>query len=184
MADREAIRVLAASGDSGVIEDFRRLLLASADGENQGARVSLDQELFGLAVRHEDFPKVDLVTCRQGAEAVRAVRGALSEDQPFAVAFVDMSLGAGLDWLQTVEQIRGWDPRIHIVILAVGCDVHPLDVCKRVPPADRLFFFQKPFHPLEMQQLVFALNAKWRGEVTGLAAWRPDARLWCRRSPM
>ena len=173
MADREAIRVLAASGDSGVIEDFRRLLVASADDGNQSARVSLDQELFGLAVRHEDFPKVDLVTCRQGAEAVQAVRGALNEEQPFAVAFVDMSLGAGFDGLQTIEQIRGWDPRIHIVILAVGCDVHPLDVCKRVPPADRLFFLQKPFHPLEIQQLVFALNAKWRGEVTGLATRRP-----------
>lgn len=173
MVDREMIRVLAASGDFGVIGDLRRIFGPGGRNRSQSGRVRLEDELFGAAVHHEDFPDVDLVICRQGGEAMQAVRAALSEERPFAVAFVDMLLEAGLDGLQTVQQIRAWDPRTHIVMLAGGCDVHPMDICARVPPADRLFFVQKPFHPLEMQQLVFALNAKWRGEATGLATHRP-----------
>ncbi len=35
---------------------------------------------------------------------------------------------------------------------------------ERVPPADQLFFVSKPFHAAEIQQLVLALAARWRGE--------------------
>ena len=33
-----------------------------------------------------------------------------------------------------------------------------------MPPADQLFFVSKPFHATEIQQLVLALAARWRGE--------------------
>jgi signal transduction histidine kinase len=60
-------------------------------------------------------------------------------------------------------------------MLAGARDVHPLDLCDRIPPADRLYYLQKPFGPLEIQQLVFALNAKWRGEAAWASGRRPAA---------
>ena len=51
---------------------------------------------------------------------------------------------------------------MQIVMLAGQSDVHPMDICSRIPPADRLFFVQKPFHAKEVLQLVCALAARWR----------------------
>ncbi len=173
MTDRVAVRVLAASGNTGVLDDLGHLFASRGEARTAGARASLADELFGAAVRHEDFPDVDLVTCRQGGEAAQAVRGALQDDRAFALVFIDMQLGPGLDWLQVAEQVRAWDPGIYIVVLAAGSEMHPLEVCARVPPADRLFFLQKPFEALEIQQFVLALSAKRRAEAAGLAARRP-----------
>jgi signal transduction histidine kinase len=177
MADQRLIRVLAVSGNAGVLEDLGHLFVSPGGSRPAGTRASLEDELFGAAVRHDDFPEVDLVTCRQGGEAVQAVRGTLQDEHGFALAFIDMQLSAGLDWLQAAEQIRAWDPGIYIVVLAGASEVHPLDVCARVPPADRLFFLQKPFEAMEVQQLVLALSAKRRVEGTGLARRRPPAPL-------
>ncbi len=158
--DLDDIRVLIVDDDPDVIDDLHHLLVPGGK-RSQPRADHLSEELFGAALDHEAFPDVDLVICRQGGEAVESVRRGISENRPFALAFVDTRLAPGLDWLQTVEQIRAWDDRMYIVIVASSCEVHPLDICARVPPADQLFFIQKPFQGREVQQLVFALSARW-----------------------
>ncbi len=164
MIDRESLRVLVVADDGETVEDFRQLFASQPDQASPGVLGRLKAELFGTAAHHDDYPEIDLVTYRNGGEGVQAVRQALGEQRPFAIAFIDMHLAPGLDWLQTAEQIRAWDPRAQIVMVAGYCDIHPMDICLRVPPADRLFFVQKPFHALEVKQLVNALGAKWKGE--------------------
>ena len=179
MIDREQLRVLVIADDGEAVEDFRQLFAARPDETGGGVLGRLKAELFGAVAHHDDYPEVELASYRTGGEGVQAVRRALDEERPFAIAFVDMELAPGLDWLQTAEQIRAWDPRAQIVMVAGYCDVHPMDICLRVPPADRLFFVQKPFHALEVRQLVHALGAKWKGEgaTTGLrrAPLAPEA---------
>ena len=68
-----------------------------------------------------------------------------------------------------------WDPRAQIVMVAGYCDIHPMDICLRIPPADRLFFVQKPFHALEVKQLVHALGAKWKGDGASVGVRRAPA---------
>ncbi len=164
MIDRETLRVLVIADDGEAVEDFRQLFTANPDQRSAGVLGRLKAELFGTAAHHDDYPEIDLVAYRNGGEGVQAVRQALSDERPFAITFIDMQLAPGLDWLQTAEQIRAWDPRAQIVMIAGYCDVHPMDICLRVPPADRLFFVQKPFHALEVKHLVYALGAKWKGE--------------------
>ena len=164
MIDRETLRVLVVADDGEAVEDFRQLFAEQPEPASGGLLGRLKAELFGAVAHHDDYPKVDLATYRSGGEGVQAIRQALSDERPFAIAFIDMHLAPGLDWLQTAEQVRAWDPRVQIVMVAGYCDIHPMDICLRIPPADRLFFVQKPFHPLEVQQLVYALGAKWKGE--------------------
>ncbi len=164
MIDRETLRVLVIADDGEAVEDFRQLFSSQPDQRSGGVLGRLNAELFGAAAHHDDYPDIDLVAYRNGGEGVQAVRQALSDERPFAIAFIDMRLAPGLDWLQTAEQIRAWDPRAQIVMVAGYCDIHPMDICLRIPPADRLFFVQKPFHALEVKQLVHALGAKWKGE--------------------
>src|SRR6185295_2324260 len=39
-------------------------------------------------------------------------------------------------------------------------DVDPVEIGRRVPPSDKLFYLQKPFHPHEVRQLALALGEK------------------------
>ena len=167
MADRGEVRVLLVGDDSGVVEDFRHLFASQRPSGSARSIGKLESELFGAAVHHEDFPDIDLMVCRQGGEGVQAVRGALAEERPFAATFIDMQLAPGLDWVQTAEQVRAWDPAAQIVMLAGHSDVHPMDICARIPPADKLFFVQKPFHALQVKQLVCALAARRRAGADG-----------------
>lgn len=175
MIDRETLRVLVVADDGEAVEDFRQLFTTQPDQQSHGVLGRLKAELFGTATHHDDYPEIDLVAYRTGGEGVQAIRQALSDERPFALAFIDMQLAPGLDWLQTAEQIRAWDPRAQIVMMAGYCDIHPMDICLRVPPADRLFFVQKPFHALEVKQLVYALGAKWKGESAAVGVRRAPA---------
>lgn len=172
MIDRETLRVLVIADDGEAVEDFRQLFAAQPDHSAGGVLGRLKAELFAAAAHHDGYPEIDLVAYRNGGEGVQAVRQALGDERPFAVVFIDMQLAPGLDWVQTAEQLRAWDPRIQIVMVAGYCDVHPMDISLRVPPADRLFFVQKPFHALEVKQLVYALGAKWKGESAAVGVRR------------
>ena len=79
---------------------------------------------------------------------------------PIAVAFLDMRMPPGPDGAWAAERIRELDPEIEIVICTAYSDVDPAEIGRRVPPADKLFYLQKPFHPHEVRQLALALGEK------------------------
>jgi signal transduction histidine kinase len=62
------------------------------------------------------------------------------------------------------EHIRALDPNIEIVMVT-GYSHHNIgDIAPRVPPAHKLLYIQKPFHPQEIYQFAAALSAKWQME--------------------
>jgi len=100
-----------------------------------------------------------------GAEAaVAAVRDALSAENPFAVAFLDMRMPPGPDGVWAASRIRELDPAIEIVVCTAYSDVDPRDIGGFVPPEEKLSYLQKPFHPHEIRQMTIALASKWRAE--------------------
>lgn len=164
MTRPHAIRALFVDDEPSLLDDYRHILGSPSDTGDERLFAKLESDLFGSAVRHQRFPKIDLVALYQGHEAVEAVRAALDAGRPFMVAFIDLYLAPGLDGLQTAEQIRALDPDIYIVLVSAQANIHPVDMSERVPPTDQLYFVKKPFHPAEIQQLVLALSARWRGE--------------------
>jgi CheY-like chemotaxis protein len=164
MAGPHAIRILAVDDDAGLLDDYRRILNPGTGPRDESLFAQLESDLIGAAVGHKRFPEIDVATATQGHAAVDAVRAALDEGRPFAVAFIDLYLARGLDGLRAAEQIRALDSDIHIVLVSAKAELHPVEMSERVPPADQLFFVNKPFHAAEIQQLVLALAARWRGE--------------------
>nr|ABD75787.1 sensory box/GGDEF family protein [uncultured bacterium] len=124
----------------------------------------LGGELFGGSVIQASTQSFDLITCRQGNEAVEAVKKSLEEHRPFAVAFLDVRMPPGPDGVWAAEQIRALDQHIEIVLVTAYSDVNPRDIAPRIPPAHKLLYIQKPFHPQEIHQLASALSSKWRTE--------------------
>ena len=103
----------------------------------------------------------DLTICQQGDEAIEAVKKSKADKNPFAVAFMDVMMPPGPDGIVTAERIRAIDPNVEIVMVTAYSDVDPRDIAKRVHPAHKLLYIQKPFHPLEIYQFAIALGSKW-----------------------
>jgi signal transduction histidine kinase len=164
-------RVLVADDEQPVLDAYRTVLSlpdpeSGPTGDEKWA--CLERELFGgtEVVEKVDsvLPPLELVLCRQGAEAIEAVRRAAADDQPFAIAFLDVRMPPGVDGVQVAQKIREIDPNLHIVLVTGFSDVQPLDIVRRVPPREKLFYVAKPFQAMELQQLAAALSHKWQVE--------------------
>jgi PAS domain S-box-containing protein len=150
-----ALRVLIVDDEPAVLDAYRHVLSPRAtDDGTSGSEAGLN----GTEAR------LELVLCRQGDEAVEAVRRATGEGHPFAVALVDMRLPPGPDGVWVAEQIRRLDTDVQIAIVTAYSDTDPHDIAARVPPPNRLLYLQKPLHAHEVRHFALALGAKWRAE--------------------
>jgi PAS domain S-box-containing protein len=148
-----------------ITDEFRRILSPETNrDDNEGELQELRARLFAESTPDCSVLVFDLIVCHQGDEAVERVRSAVEEDDPFAVAFLDVRMPPGPDGIWTAEEIRKIDPSIEIVIVTAYSDVDPLDAGQRIRPPQKLLYLQKPFHPHEIRQFASALASKWLAE--------------------
>jgi diguanylate cyclase (GGDEF)-like protein/PAS domain S-box-containing protein len=160
------LRILAVDDEQATLDLYHQVL-SPEKNERQEMFLeigALAGKLFGETMVRTQSLSFDLVVCRQGDEAVEAVRTSLEENVPFAVAFLDIRMPPGPDGIWVAEQIRALDPHIEIVIVTGYSDIHPRDIAQRVLPAHKLLYIQKPFHPQEITQFASALGSKWQTE--------------------
>ena len=109
-------------------------------------------------------PTFEAALCSSAAEAVAAVSSAIATGAPFPVIFLDMRMPPGEDGAWAAARIRELDPDIEIVICTAYADVDPVNIGSLAPPAEKISFLQKPFHPHEVRQMALSLHSKWRAE--------------------
>lgn len=107
----------------------------------------------------------DVTLCRQGGEAVEAVRAAAEAGTPFSLVFIDSRLNSEKDGVGAAGKIRMLDPNIEIVVVTAHNDVTPEAIVSPVPPDDKMLYLKKPFTPEEIVQLAVALGSKWQQEI-------------------
>lgn len=165
------IRILVVDDEDAVREAYRQVLEPAA-APQRAALDDLRAKLFGggdggapvQATAPAALTSLEVTYC-DGAEAgVSAVRAALEAGEPYAVVFLDMRMPPGPDGAWAAERIRELDADVELVVCTAYSDVDPADVSRRVPPEEKLFYLQKPFHPHEVRQLAGALGRKWRAE--------------------
>ncbi len=157
-AERQPVRFLVVDDNQSVLESYRHVFAYATSRRTSG----LPKAQSDMA--EPDPADLDLVLCHQGDEAVEAVRVSIKEGQPFAAAFIDVRMPPGPDGVWTAEHIRALDPYIHIVMVTAYSDFDPEEIARRVPPAHRLLYIQKPFHAVEIRRFVWALRTKWHAE--------------------
>jgi len=124
---------------------------------------TLESRLFGMVREEADHaPEYVVVACRQGDEAVEQVRLAVEKGQPFQAAFLDIRMPPGPDGVCTAEQIRIFDPYIEFVIMTGYSDYDVSEISRKIQPADKLLYLQKPIHAQEVRQFAYALTSKWQ----------------------
>jgi diguanylate cyclase (GGDEF)-like protein len=166
---RPSIRVLVVDDDPDILGAYRQVLHDTVPSSDRAAIDDLRARLFASGGKQQPVAPsaaactFDAIVCNGAEAAVDAVRQACGASQPISVAFLDMRMPPGPDGAWAAERIREIDPLIEIVICTAYSDVDPAEIGRRVPPADKLFYLQKPFHPHEVRQLALALGEKRAG---------------------
>jgi diguanylate cyclase len=167
--NRQAIRVLVVDDDPDILNAYRQVLNDSVPSNDRAALDDLRARLFASGGGNRQptagpaAPSFEPVVCNGAEAAVDAVRQACTAGEPISVAFLDMRMPPGPDGAWAAQRIREIDPLIEIVICTAYSDVDPAEIARRVPPSNKLFYLQKPFHPHEVRQLALALGEKRAG---------------------
>ncbi len=159
-------RVLVVDDDEVLIEEYIRCLGEGYEADNATETLSdLEKVLFGEETDERGAAKFDVHTRNQGEAAVEAVELAIKLGQRFSIVFIDVRMPPGIDGMEAAKRIRALDQNVNIVIVTGSHTPAPDDLGKQIPPADKVFFFKKPFHALECRQLAAALCGKWHADM-------------------
>ena len=158
-------RILVVDDDALLLDEYIRCFGKNFDSECGTSTLSdLEKAIFGDDKDESDSARFIVETQDQGEAAVDAVREAVKDDQPFSIVFLDIRMPPGIDGIEAAKRIRALDPDVNIVIVtgSISPEIDKLD--SMIPPADKIFFFAKPFHALECRQLAAALCGKWHAD--------------------
>ncbi len=158
-------RVLVVDDDPTLISEYVRCL--GEDFEQDFATTTLtdiEKVLLGEETDEHGAAKFEVHSRNQGEAAVEAVEAAIAAGKPYSIVFLDIHMPPGLDGIAAAKQIRVLDPNVNIVVVTDSASAAPENLGKQIPPADKIFFFQKPFHALECRQLAAALCGKWHSD--------------------
>ncbi|SIN80168.1 EAL domain-containing protein [Halodesulfovibrio marinisediminis] len=161
-----SIKILVADDEPDILDSYR-LILAPNTHSTSSAVNNLKNKLFGSSSGTpscQPEPSFDVVYTPSAKKAVQAVQESIEVNAPFAIAFIDMRMPPGPNGAWAASQIRALDPQIEIVISTAYTDFTPEELSTLVPPAGKMFYLQKPFHPYEVRQLALALGHKWQAE--------------------
>jgi len=165
-SDTSLNRVLVVDDDAMLIGEYLRCLGAGFEPDCATTTLGdLEKVLFGEETDERGAAKFDVRSCDQGSVAVDAVREAVANGSPYSIVFLDIRMPPGIDGIEAAKQIRKIDPNVNIVIVTGSVGTEPKDLGKQVPPADKVFFFRKPFHAIECRQLAAALCGKWHADL-------------------
>jgi CheY-like chemotaxis protein len=153
-------RILVIDDNRAIHDDFRKIFepgLASAQPLAESGTA-----LFGDSTMSVPRPLFQVDFASQGTEGAALVERALAENEPYAMAFVDMRMPPGWDGIETTLRIWELDPRVQIVICTAYSDQSWESITRRLGHSDRLLILKKPFDNIEVLQVASALTEKWR----------------------
>lgn len=159
-------RILVVDDDAMLIGEYLRCLGEGFEPDCATSTLGdLEKVLFGEDTDENGAARFDVQSRNQGKAAVDAVRESVKVGCPYAIVFLDIRMPPGIDGIEAARQIRELDRNVNIVIVTGSLSPEPEDLGKVVPPADRIFFFKKPFHAVECRQLAAALCGKWHSDL-------------------
>jgi CheY-like chemotaxis protein len=153
-------RLLVIDDNRAIHDDFRKIFQpghASAQPLAESGTA-----LFGDATVSVPRPLFQVDFASQGTEGAALVERALAENEPYAMAFVDMRMPPGWDGIETTLRIWELDPRVQIVLCTAYSDQSWDSIARRLGHSDRLLILKKPFDNIEVLQVASALTEKWR----------------------
>jgi len=154
------LRIIIIDDNPAIHQDFIKVL---ATYQHSSVFKYLDQELFGnkKEIDNDSLPVFQIDTARQGQEGIEKIKLAIQEDDPYALAFVDIRMPPGWDGLETIKRMWKIDPDIQAVICTAYSDYSWEETVAKLGMSDNLLILKKPFDKVAVRQLACALTKKW-----------------------
>jgi putative nucleotidyltransferase with HDIG domain len=105
---------------------------------------------------------LDLTLCQDGSTVLKTIRD--NPEESFAIIFIDVHLSMGENGIDLAEKVRQIDQDIEIVLITGDDQIDLVDIRRRIPPGNKLFYLLKPFNAQEICQFVTSLSAQWQLE--------------------
>ncbi|OYW76472.1 MAG: hypothetical protein B7Z37_08540 [Verrucomicrobia bacterium 12-59-8] len=154
-------RILVIDDNRSIHDDFRKILAPANTVDD--ALEAAEAALFGTPLQTQTSTQTfSIDAASQGEEGLQMVKRALSEGQPYAMAFVDVRMPPGWDGIETTRQIWQVCPDMQIVICTAYADCCWSEVQEQIKPRDRMLILKKPFDIVEVLQLAISLTEKSR----------------------
>lgn len=152
-------RILIVDDNPDIHKDFNKILKICNDSHSLQ---KLKATLFGIEKPKKiSSPQYQIDSAYQGIEAVKRVQTALSNETPYALAFVDVLMPPGLDGVETAKRIWEIDPDIQIVLCSAYADYSWDEILNKLGMTDNLLILKKPFDAIEILQMACCLTQKW-----------------------
>lgn len=159
-------RILVVDDDALLIDEYLRCLGADYEPDSATTTLSeLEKVLFGDEVDERGAARFTVDTRNQGEPAVEAVEDSIKTGEKYSIIFLDIRMPPGMDGIEAAKRIRKLDPDVNIVVVTGSVSAKIDNLGAEVPPADKIFFFKKPFHAAECRQLAAALCGKWHADM-------------------
>lgn len=159
MSKNRTPKLLVVDDDLGVIAAYRLVLENSNDRRAVPSMFGLEglqSELFGIQPGSEE-PEWRVTFLDQGTDAVKAVKWAIDDGDPFTAIFLDVRMPPGIDGYETAERIRKINSIVHIVIVTGYSDYTVEDFVEIAGPANRLTYMAKPVWPDQLKKVARSL---------------------------
>ena len=150
-------KILVVDDDPQVLSAYREVLVTPVD------EVADLIELLGDSLRKEpenDSNDREIVEANSAAQAISLVENALSQGDPFTVAFVDIRMPPGMDGVECAVRLKEIDPRVYIVLVSAYAD-YSLEQVRSTPLEDDFLYIRKPFIAEELDQTARTFSHFW-----------------------
>ncbi len=157
--ENNSCRILVIDDNRDIFIDFQAILVEQ-EGDYDLDKMTADyfDDDIAPAPPKDNY---ELHYASQGKEGVDLVIHSVENNNPFALAFVDMRMPPGWDGIETIEHMWKVDSSIQVVICTAYSDYSWEDMTDRIGKTDKLLILKKPFDTAEVAQLASALTEKW-----------------------
>jgi len=152
-------RILIIDDNRSIHEDFRSIFKRTS---SKNIDVSEEEAaILGTTPGLPEQQHFEIDSAFQGEEGLEKIRQALSEERPYAMAFVDIRMPPGWDGVETIQRIWQEYPELQVTICTAYSDYSWNNLIERFGQTDKLLILKKPFDNIEVRQIVCSLVEKW-----------------------
>jgi diguanylate cyclase (GGDEF)-like protein len=161
MSAENQFRILLVDDNHSIHEDFRLALDGVKTDDNVIATKAILFAKDSERIMLPDMPSYIIDSAFQGQQALECVKNAITEGQPYALAFIDIRMPPGWDGIETIQKILEVDPDMEIVICSAYSDYSWQELSAKINHSDNILILKKPFDLIEICQMALTLTKKW-----------------------
>ncbi len=119
-------------------------------------------------------PEFDVVVVHNPVDALKEIRNSVAQDNPFAMGFFDVMLGADIDGIELVKQVFDIDPRLFAVFVTAYHDrsVDTIGKFLGEESREKWDYINKPFTEGEILQKARNATSLW--DLNRLKEWQAE----------